>query len=276
MEKDLIFESRNGGGSSAPFPGKEDAKRSAAKERTEGEGQNGHSLTALLIELIHRIKNPLVSIKTFTQLLREKFDDPEFKNYFHKVVTEDIEKIDSVLNGLLNYVKIMTPLEKTGTVHTVLEAVLQRYQNQFAEKRIKIFKKYEKDLPETTVPEEQLRYIFNSLLQYAIRSIPENGSIGFLTKSPGDFHEDRNSIEIMLVFTGIKRPAGQLEQALGIPAAQEEKAIELELRLVQEIIQKNRGNIRFEVNEKKPRTLISMKFPIERRKTFYYPSTDQD
>jgi hypothetical protein len=44
----------------------------------------------------------------------------------------------------------------------------------------------------------------------------------------------------------------------------------LELRLIKEIIQKNRGMMKFEVNEKKPRTLISLKFPIERRKLIYY------
>jgi len=44
----------------------------------------------------------------------------------------------------------------------------------------------------------------------------------------------------------------------------------LELRLIKEIIQKNEGMMKFEVNEKKPRTVISLKFPIERRKLIYY------
>jgi hypothetical protein len=31
-----------------------------------------------------------------------------------------------------------------------------------------------------------------------------------------------------------------------------------------------------EVNDKRPRTLISLKFPIERRKVIYYPSTNAE
>ena len=54
---------------------------------------------------------------------------------------------------------------------------------QLEDKKIKIFKKLEKDLPETVVHDEQLKYILNALLQYAIPSIPPHGSIGFLTKS---------------------------------------------------------------------------------------------
>ena len=237
-------------------------------------------MSLFLIELVHRIKNPLVSVKTFTQLLREKFNDAEFREHFYRIVTEDIEKIDSVLNGLLSYIKINTPIEKKDTVHFILEDVLKKHEIQLEDKKIKIFKKFEKDLPETIVHDEQLRYILNSLLQYAIPSIPPNGSIGFLTKSfdlPTQTADDKKLlqkdgryIEILIVFTGYKKPVEQFETVLGIPAVQKEEAIELELRFIKEIIQKNQGMMKFEVNEKKPRTLISLKFPIERRKVIYY------
>ena len=90
--------------------------------------QNANSLSLFLMELVHRIKNPLVSIKTFTQLLRDKFSDMEFREQFYRIVTEDIEKIDAVLNGLLSYIKINTPLEKKDTVHFILEDVLKRHE----------------------------------------------------------------------------------------------------------------------------------------------------
>jgi hypothetical protein len=78
----------------------------------------------------------------------------------------------------------------------------------------------------------------------------------------------------MIIFTGYKKPVEQFETILGTPPLQQEEVIELELRLIKEIIQKNRGLMKFEVNEKKPRTLISLKFPVERRKVIYYPSTN--
>ena len=81
-----------------------------------------------LAELVHRIKNPLVSIKTFTQLLQEKFNDGEYRESFYKVVSDDIDKIDLVLNGLMNYIKMNTPLSKTNTVHQILEEVLKRHE----------------------------------------------------------------------------------------------------------------------------------------------------
>lgn len=235
-----------------------------------------------IMELIHRIKNPLVSIKTFTQLLREKFNDAEFRESFYRIVSEDIGKIDSVLNGLLNYIKINTPMTKTNTVHSILEEILAKSEPLIGEKGIKIFKKFERDLPEITVHDEQLRYIFDSLLQYAVSSVSPNGSIGFLTKTlPPEIltghretsgYGDGNWIEILIAFSGFRKAVEHIESSLGIPVPQKEEVIELELRLVKEMIQKNRGTMKLEVNPKKLRTLISLKFPIERRRTVFYPT----
>ena len=284
IEKDLFLKTEDEKSSFSSFLKKTEMKIPALREKSYSEEQNAHTLSNFFIDLVHRIKNPLVSIKTFTQLLREKFNDAEFRDQFYRVVTEDIEKIDSLLNGLLNYIKIDTPIEKANTVHLVLEDVLKKHEPQLKDKQIRIFKKFEQNLPETIVHEEQLRYVFSSLLQYAISSIPPKGSIGFLTKLLNThkevntnkilLKEDKGYIEILIVFTGYKKTGEQLKNVLGIPAPQQEEAIELELRLIKEIIQKNRGMMKFEVNEKKPRTLISLKFPIERRKVIYYLSTN--
>jgi nitrogen-specific signal transduction histidine kinase len=279
-EKDLLFETENGNNSFAAFLKKAEVKAPEFKHRNLPEEQNAHTLSLFLIELVHRIKNPLVSIKTFTQLLQDKFNDGEFRDQFYRIVTEDIEKIDSVLNGLLSYIKINTPIEKRDTVHFIVEDVLRNHEMQLEDKKIKIFKKFEKDLPETVIHDEQLRYILNALLQYAVPSIPQNGTIGFLTKSsriPKETAEDEKItrrdggyVEILIVFTGYKKPTEKFETVLGIPGPQKEEAVGLELRLIKEVIQKNRGTMKLEVNEKTPRTLISLKFPIERRKVIYY------
>jgi hypothetical protein len=280
MEKDLLFETENENNSFITFLKKAEVKPPEFKHPDLPDEKNAQTLSLFLIELVHRIKNPLVSIKTFTQLLQDKFNDGEFREQFYRIVTEDIVKIDSVLNGLLSYIKINTPIEKKDTVHFILEDVLKKHEMQMEDKKIKIFKKFEKGLPETIVHDEQLRYVLNALLQYAVPSIPPNGSIGFLTKSSETQKEtmenkkiirkDGRYIEILIVFTGYKKPFEKFGTVLGIEHSQKEEAIELELRLIKEIIQKNRGTMKVEVSEKTPRTLISLKFPMERRKLIYY------
>jgi two-component sensor histidine kinase len=282
MAKDLVFEAGDEKSPFIPLWGKVETQIPPLREKTHPDKENLLSPPLFILELIHRIKNPLVSIKTFTQLLREKFNDVEFREYFYRIVTEDIERIDSVLNGLLNYIKINTPITKTNTVHTLLEEALNKWEAQIGERGIKLFKKFEKDLPEITLDDEQLRYIFGSILQFVISSVPPDGSIGFLTKtlpsqktaldnSPRD-EGSGNFIEILIVFSGFKKVLEHIENALGIPVPQNEEMIELELRLVKELVQKNSGSMKFEVNRKKLRTLISLRFPIERRIRVFYPT----
>jgi len=272
MEKDLFFNAENENNSFFSF-----LKRGDFKNPFESNGdpstREQHALHWIffLTELVHRIKNPLVSIKTFTQLLQEKFNDGEYRDSFYNVVSEDIDKIDLVLNGLMNYIKMNTPLSKANTVHQILEEVLKRQDTSFDEKKIKVIRRFEKNLPETMIHDEPLRYIFHSLLQYALPSIPPGGTLGFLTKSVVP-KEGKEYIEVLMIFSGFKKPMAMVETAFDVSSVRQEDTFELELRLIHEILRKHQGTISFEVQEKKPRTLIFVRLPIERRKVIYYPS----
>jgi nitrogen-specific signal transduction histidine kinase len=281
MEKENFAKRMNEKGPPGPSHGKIETKWTDSKGEEGLDGEGSPLISPLFIELAHRIKNTLSSIRNITHLSRGKFKDLEFEDYFHRSITDDIEKIESVINGLLNYVKVSTPMIKSNTVHSLLEEIVDRHREQIEEKRIRLFKKFERELPETVVHEEQLRYIFHSVLQYIIASIPSSGSIGLLTKmfdhqkTTGDkkglSQKDGRYVEVLIGFTGYKKPVVSLETGFRHTALQRDEGMDLILRLVKEIIQKNKGIIRFDIDEKKPRTFISLLFPVERRKIVYYP-----
>jgi len=242
--------------------------------------QNTPFLSSFLVELIHVLKSTLASIKNFSLLAIDKPDDLELQKYSHRIVSEDIEKIDSVLNSLLNYIDINMPIIKSNTLYIILQEVLEANEKQLQNKKIKVFKKWEKDLPETFLHDEQIRFILNSVLQYVILSTPFNGTIGFLTKSidfqNGDpdkkISPERNGgyIELGIGFIGDKHLDDPSKDLPGISATQKEERLNLILEMVRETLQKNHGSLAYEVDPKKPRALITLRFPIERRKVVYY------
>lgn len=236
MEQDTFLR-ENGNNPFASFLKEAGAKPSKSGEKLSPDEQTTPFSSTLLIELVQRIKNTLTSIKNFTFLSIDKFNDPEFRKYSLNHVNEDIKKIDSVLNTLLNYISINTPIIKSNTLPLILEGVLETNERQIEDKRIKIFKRLEKDLPETSLHDEQVRFILHSVLQYAILSSPLNGTIGFLVKS-FDFQKEaaenkvpfENSggyIEVAVGFVGGKKPGGEEVSGLEISAAQKEKPIDL-------------------------------------------------
>jgi uncharacterized protein YeeX (DUF496 family) len=242
-------------------------------------------LFPFFIELIDQFKESLKNLKNFTRIFQEKFRDKEFGEYFNRMIGDDITKIELVQNSLLNYIKINNPIIKTDTVNTLLEEELKKYQVELEEKEIKLFKKLEKNLPETAVPDDQLRYILSCVLQYVIALIPPSVSFGLFTRSfthqreKGDdetlVRKERKYVEILMVYTGYKKPLDRLGSASGIPARQKEGILDLTLRLVDEIVQRNRGMMKFAEDEKKEKTTVSLRFPVERRKVVYYqPAND--
>ena len=279
MENDF-FKTENDSNSAASFPNKAESDPPKSKEKDPPTEQDPPFLSSFLVELIDSIKNTLISIKNVSQLSPDKFNDVEFRKYSQRSITEDIKKIDSVLNSLLNYIHINTPITKSNTISLILEEVLEANVKQIQSKNIKIFKKCEKDLPETFIHDEQMRFILNSVLQYAILFTPLEGTIGFLIKSFDFLNEtprkkispERNGgyIEAAIGFIGGKEPTEPLKDIPGSSTIQKEETTKLILQLVKEILQKKHGSITYEVDPKKPKTLITLRFPIERRKVVYY------
>ena len=56
---------------------------------------------------------------------------------------------------------------------------------------------------------------------------------------------------------------------------EQEEAVELILKLVKQIVTKNRGIMRYKVYGDKPMTFISLILPIERRNVVRYPSPEE-
>ena len=235
----------------------------------------------LFLEVVRQTKGTLESIKNFVQLSQGKFREKEFGDFFYQAVTEDIEKTDWALTHFLDYIKVSSPVRKKNTVHTLIEELLKRHRVQLEEKKIEVFKHFGNDLPEVTVPDEHLRYIFDTLLRYAMASLPLHGSIEFLTRplhSQTLAHPDQilskqngKDVEISVAFTGFKKPRAQLETSL----CREGIMPGLELRLVGDVVKRNHGTMKLMEEAEMARTHIFMKFPGERRKRVYYQTVNQ-
>lgn len=55
------------------------------------------SLEAIASGLVHEIRNPLVAVRTFTQLIPARFDDPAFREQCPRVVARELQRVDSLL-----------------------------------------------------------------------------------------------------------------------------------------------------------------------------------
>jgi len=59
--------------------------------------------TDLAASMSHEIRNPLVAIKTFAQLLPERFDDAEFRQDFNEIVVREIDRLDKIITQINDF-----------------------------------------------------------------------------------------------------------------------------------------------------------------------------
>jgi two-component system, NtrC family, sensor histidine kinase AtoS len=76
-------------------------KELAAQKR---EADQFQLLTRVVARIADEIKNPLVSINTFIELIGERYDDPEFRKHFSSVVRRDVRRLVEVFEKLAGLV----------------------------------------------------------------------------------------------------------------------------------------------------------------------------
>ncbi len=264
---------------------KSEVKPPPPEEKNPQEEQIPYSLFNIFMELVHRVKGSLAAMKTFAFLSRDKFSDSELGEDFYRIVSEDIEKTISLLNCFQDYLNFNTPMRKMNTVNNIIDEILKNLEDHIEEKKIKIVKKqYEKNLPETILPDEQLKYVLNSVILYMVHSTPPYGSLGFLTQQfePQEpmsedlavLQKEGKYIEVQIASMGDKQRE-LLDLVPGMTVDQQEEGVDLILQLVKEIIQRNRGLLRLKVNPKESMSFISLIIPMERRKVVHYLSTEE-
>ncbi len=190
------------------------------------------------------------------------------------MMTKEIEKTEDWVTRLLEYIRVITPVEKTDTVHTLLEETLKEYRPRLDENKIEVTKDLETNLPETIIPDEHLRYILRSLLQYATDVIPPHGFLRFSTRSSASaaireqigFTVMGRGIEILAKFCAVMKPGEGPQTGLEMIANKEKSILNFQIWLLEEVVKRNQGGLTVQVDQEKGEVSISLKFPIERRR----------
>lgn len=97
-------------------------KELAAQKR---EAEQFQLLTRVVARIADEIKNPLVSINTFIELIGERYDDPEFRRHFSSVVRRDVGRLVEVFEKLVGLVTERELIFSTVDAHEVVTELVE-------------------------------------------------------------------------------------------------------------------------------------------------------
>lgn len=160
------------------------------------------SLGTLSAGMAHEIKNPLVSIKTFAQLLPERYQDSDFRQTFSNLIGHEIDRIDSLVNQLLRFARPAKPQLEPRHVHQILEKSLLLVGHRLYQKDIKLTRSWDADVDTIRADADQLEQVFLNFFLNAMDAMNNGGELHIsteirtgeefvspLTQSNGQSHE---------------------------------------------------------------------------------------
>ncbi len=131
--------------------------------------------------MAHEIKNPLVPIKTFSQLLPEMFDDQEFRQKFSVLVLKEVERINQIIEKLLNFARPTKPVLGPCDMHELVDEVLLLLEEDVRRKNIHVGREYTIEEAIITVDREQIKQVLMNLLLNAVQAVEGEGRIDVCT-----------------------------------------------------------------------------------------------
>jgi PAS domain S-box-containing protein len=127
--------------------------------------------------LAHEIKNPLTSLLTFSRHLPRRFEDAEFRQKFQSVVPRELERINTIVERLLELARPARLAFKPLRVPALVERVLELYGERLEAQGVRIVREWRRDVPVLWADQEALYRALVNLVANALDAMPRGGSL---------------------------------------------------------------------------------------------------
>ncbi|MGH7930436.1 MAG: ATP-binding protein, partial [Candidatus Binatia bacterium] len=223
------------------------------------------SLGMLTAGLAHEIRNPLVAIRTFTQLLPERYDDPEFREVFQGLALKEVDRICGLINDLLSFARPSRPNIAEENLNDVVDGVARILESQAKDKDVTIAREFSADLPRAWIDREQLKQVFMNLILNAIQAMRDGGSLVIATRvsTDGDGNTSRPCAQVEVRDTGIGIPQENLEHIFDPFFTNKDGGSGLGLSISNQIIEEHGGRIMVK-SKIKEGTSFFVNLPLEK------------
>jgi signal transduction histidine kinase len=218
------------------------------------------SLGTLTAGLAHEIRNPLVAIKTFTQLLPERFDDSEFREHFLSVTAGEVDRIASLVTELLDFARPSQPKLNREDLNQIVEKMMLLVDTESHKKNVQIIKNFNDFLPPVVLDREQIKQVLLNVLLNAVDATPEDGTI-FVETAPIKKNGSLDYVQIVIKDTGRGIPEEDLDKVFTPFFTTKHEGSGLGLAISHQIIQEHHGNIEVE-STKNQGTTFRINIPV--------------
>ena len=203
----------------------------------------------LASSMAHRVRNPLVAIRTFVNLFPQKYEDEEFRCKFYNLVNMEVNRLSEIIDKLIEFAQPPELNIREENVHLVLDEVLHLLEQDLQEANIKVAKNYPDSSLSVPMDSERIKEALVNVVRNAIEAMPEGGTLALSTndqdtEKPGGLEENAQFSSIQIEDTGRGIPQEHLNEVFTPFFTTTVQGLGLGLSISRRIISDHGGSIR--------------------------------
>lgn len=165
------------------------------------------ALGELSAGIAHEIKNPLTSIKGFSEMLHDRLDDKEFLLKYAGIVRKETERLNRIIEGMLQFSRPKSRKIEQVKLERIIRSARELMDYEFRKNNIK-FDMRLGEIPDIFCDIAQIEQVFINFLLNAVQAIGQNGTVRIrnrimVKKAPSKLFFEYNAISIADTGKGI-------------------------------------------------------------------------
>ena len=154
-----------------------DISRLKELEQEKRRAERLASIEAITSGLIHEIRNPLVSMKTYAQLLPLRWSDEDFRDKLSRTTTREIDRIDDLLSRFRTISRVSAQPMETVEIAEPLRDALETLHAQLEDRQIRLRQVGRAEGRTVLGNVSQLQQLFLNLCLNAIQAMERDGEL---------------------------------------------------------------------------------------------------
>jgi signal transduction histidine kinase len=209
-----------------------------------GQSEKMAALGAMMAEITHEIRNPLVSIGGFARRLARKLKDADTRKYID-IILGEVERLEGIIHDNLSYIKNVGPQFSRLAVNPVIEEVLVVYEEQLRQQGIRLERELAPDLPDLEMDAAQIKQAVINIITNAMEAMDKGGVLTIRTFAV----PERREIAVEIGDTGHGVSPEAMHNLFNPYYTTKVRGTGLGLSITHRIIKTHKGTIKFRNKE---------------------------
>ncbi len=210
--------------------------------------------------IAHEIRNPLVAVQTFIQLLPEQIDDPEFRTTFLELTNSELARVATLINDLMAFARPSPATLDEAQINELAEQIVRLLTGQAKKRGVQLSLQLAPENLTCVVDQGQIKQVFMNLLMNALQATPAGGSVTLSTSLVQD-QDGKDFCAIDVRDTGSGISPEHKEQIFDPFFTTKDTGVGLGLFITHQIIREHGGTIAVE-SELEKGTHFMIRLPI--------------